>query len=34
MVTANLPPFARIGQQIDVTVSSMATPRACVAGRW
>ena len=29
VITANLPPFARIGQQIDVTVSSMGNARAC-----
>jgi flagellar P-ring protein precursor FlgI len=28
MVTATLPPFIRQGSRIDVTVSSMGTPRA------
>ena len=32
MVTANLPPFARIGQQIDVTVSSMGNARSLRGG--
>ena len=32
MVTANLPPFARIGQQIDVTVSSMGNARSLKGG--
>ena len=32
MVTANLPPFARIGQQIDVTVSSMGNAKSLRGG--
>ena len=32
IVTANLPPFARPGQAIDVTVSAM--PKACAAAPW
>ena len=32
MVTANLPPFARPGQQIDVTVSSMGNARSLKGG--
>lgn len=32
MVTANLPPFARPGQQIDVTVSSMGNARSLRGG--
>jgi len=30
-VTASLPPFSHAGQAIDVTVSSIGTPRACAA---
>ena len=33
MVTAVLPPFSRQGSVIDITVSSMAAPRACAAAR-
>ena len=32
MVTANLPPFARIGQQIDITVSSMGNAKSLRGG--
>src|SRR5262245_32309435 len=32
MVTANLPPFARPGQQIDVTVSSIANAKSLRGG--
>jgi flagellar P-ring protein precursor FlgI len=32
MVTANLPPFARVGQQIDVTVSSMGNAKSLRGG--
>ena len=32
MVTANLPPFARTGQQIDVTVSSMGNAKSLRGG--
>jgi flagellar P-ring protein precursor FlgI len=32
MVTTNLPPFARIGQQIDVTVSSMGNAKSLRGG--
>jgi flagellar P-ring protein precursor FlgI len=32
MVTASLPPFARIGQQIDVTVSSMGNAKSLRGG--
>ena len=32
MVTANLPPFARIGQSIDVTVSSMGNAKSLHGG--
>ena len=32
MVTANLPPFARIGQNIDVTVSSMGNAKSLRGG--
>lgn len=32
MVTANMPPFARIGQQIDVTVSSMGNAKSLRGG--
>ena len=32
MITANLPPFARIGQQIDVTVSSMGNAKSLRGG--
>jgi flagellar P-ring protein precursor FlgI len=32
MVTASLPPFSRIGQQIDVTVSSMGNARSLRGG--
>jgi flagellar P-ring protein precursor FlgI len=32
VVTANLPPFARIGQQIDVTVSSMGNAKSLRGG--
>ena len=32
MVTASLPPFARSGQQIDVTVSSMGNPKSLRGG--
>jgi flagellar P-ring protein precursor FlgI len=32
MVTANLPPFARMGQQIDVTVSSMGNAKSLRGG--
>ena len=31
MVTATLPPFARQGSRIDVTVSALATPSRCWA---
>jgi len=34
MVTASLPPFARIGQQIDVTVSSMGNAKSLRGGPW
>ena len=32
MVTANLPPFARVGQQIDITVSSMGNAKSLRGG--
>lgn len=32
MITTNLPPFARIGQQIDVTVSSMGNAKSLRGG--
>ena len=32
MVTTNLPPFARIGQQIDITVSSMGNAKSLRGG--
>jgi len=32
MITANLPPFARIGQQIDITVSSMGNAKSLRGG--
>lgn len=32
MVTANLPPFARLGQQIDVTVSSIGNAKSLKGG--
>ena len=32
MVTTNLPPFARVGQQIDVTVSSMGNAKSLRGG--
>ncbi len=32
MITANLPPFARVGQQIDVTVSSMGNAKSLRGG--
>ncbi len=32
MVTANLPPFARMGQQIDITVSSMGNAKSLRGG--
>jgi len=32
MVTANLPPFARIGQQLDITVSSLGNARSLRGG--
>ncbi len=32
MVTANLPPFSRIGQQIDITVSSMGNAKSLRGG--
>ena len=32
VVTANLPPFARIGQQIDITVSSMGNAKSLRGG--
>ena len=32
MVTANLPPFARTGQQIDITVSSMGNAKSLKGG--
>jgi flagellar P-ring protein precursor FlgI len=32
MVTASLPPFARPGQQIDITVSSMGNARSLKGG--
>lgn len=32
MVTANLPPFARAGQQIDITVSSMGNAKSLKGG--
>lgn len=32
MVTANLPPFSRVGQQIDVTVSSMGNAKSLRGG--
>jgi flagellar P-ring protein precursor FlgI len=32
VITANLPPFARIGQQIDVTVSSMGNAKSLRGG--
>jgi flagellar basal body P-ring protein FlgI len=34
MVTCNLPPFARIGSKIDVTVSSIGDARALKAAFW
>ncbi len=34
LVTAELPPFAKPGQKIDVNISTIGTAEACVAAIW